>query len=199
MDDFKRTLEERFGAWALNKRVLFNCDLSKYYSGMYLNALFLDSKIKEMKKIFKKEKVCFGKHLDGFYSAYNGMTLFCHSLVIYGVSNKVESGYCPLDIERMNHMLEMKFPQWNNELYSLGHYFNFEFCLKRNSDDETIFVIDKRDNLKVVRIFGNVDLLLEYCIDKIVNFYDSTGIKKGNKTLNRNWMNNMASEDIFNC
>lgn len=198
MADFKRVLEERFGVWTLDKQVLLNCDLSKCYRGMYLNALFPDSKIKEMKKIFKQEKLCFGEHLNGFYSAYNGMTLFCHSLVIYGVSSKVESGYCPLDIEKMNRMLQMKFSQWDNELYSIGHYFNFEFCLKRNSVNETIFVIDKRNNLKVVRTFDDVDFLLEYCIDKIANFYDSTGIKKSNKTLNRNWMNNMASEDIFN-
>lgn len=197
MEIFQKILNDRFGEWTLKNQLLCNCDLSDYYAGMYLNVAFQQTGCVSLRKIFDKEHVRFGEKLGEFYTMFNGLTFFCHSLVIYGNSKMIKKGYCPLDGRTMNNSLRIKYPSWNDALYSIGSYSNFEFCIQRKSKSEAVFVIDRHNFLKTIAIFENIESLLEYCVRKISSFYDSKGIKKGNDIANGNWMNNMSFDNIF--
>lgn len=194
MEKIIKELEQKFGKWNRGNEFIFNCSLTQYFNGVYLNAIFDANN--EVLKILKQNKVHVGKSLSAFYKKYGGLSLFCHSFVIYGWSKMLQKGYSPLNIEQMNSTIALKNKNWNEKYYSIGNYLNYEFCLKKYSLSETVYVINKT-NLVERTSFKNIDSLIEFAVQKISPLYKTNGLKSGNESPTNNWMKNMCEEDIF--
>ena len=190
-------LEQRYGSWRKEKNYLFNCVLTRYSSSIYLNVLFNEPEYKKNIEYLKSQNIEIDNSIKGFYEAFNGITLFSHSLVIFGYVNSLERGYTPLNMESMNVRIKAKNRQWDCDYCSIGEYSKFDFCLKRRDKQGTIYVINRFDN-RLVRTFPNLDSLLEYAVSKLMQRYDQSGLKLGSPEQSKNWMDNMSlEEDLF--
>ncbi len=196
MKRVKNVLESEYGKWFKEKNYLCNCILNHFSNETYLNVLFDKPEYKKNIEYLKKNGIEISRSIDNFYKEYNGVSLFSHSLVIYGYINNLEMGYTPLNAESMNLRIRARNKQWNDEYISFGEYSRFNFCLKRKDKSGTVYIINRFDN-QLIRTFSDFDELLEYAIDKLIKLYDINGIRKNIDKSSKSSLDNRSTEEIF--
>lgn len=187
-------LLKKYGPWELCAGYKGCCHLLKYSESMFLHAIF-NPDINSINEL-KTNKIHVGKDLSAFYKECNGATLFSHSFVLYGSCLQTIKGYCPLDLNLMNKRLRLKYKNWNDSYFSIGCYSKYEFCLKKYSLRNIVFIVDRTTG-KTIDSFENINLLIEHVVSSIDGDYDANGLKASNKSSSKNWMDNMCNKDIF--
>lgn len=187
-------LSKKYGPWEICVGYKGCCHLLKYSESMVLHAIF-NPELSSVAEL-KANKVHVGKELATFYKECNGATLFSHSFVLYGSCSQIIKGYCPLDLNSMNKTLRLKHKNWDDSYFSIGCYSKYEFCLKKHSLRNVVFVIDRTTG-KTIGSFENINKLIEHVVSSIDGEYSASGLKSSNKSSGKNWMDNMSNKDIF--
>ena len=189
-------LEKRYGEWKMTKTYCFNHFMPEFGDQAYLNIIYIGNNLKHIKRIFKTNNVFLSKSIIEFYSKFNGLSLFAHSIKLYGYQPFRVDDQMPLDFEKTNYLKKSRFAFLNNKYFIIGSYSNFFFCLKEHDKTGEIYIVDYNSG-NTVKTFKDLNLLLGYCIPKIAELYDKNGIyihKKLNSTF---WLDNAATENIF--
>lgn len=196
MDNMFLKLEKKYGKWNKEKKYLYNCVMPQFRN-VYLNILFIDSEYRKIKETFERHNLEMSNSIKKFYKEYNGVSLFGQSFVIFGHVEKVEMGYTPLGIDRMNTMLRVKNTSWDNDFVAIGECSKLNFCLKRKDKSGTIYIINRFNN-NIVKKFSSFDEMMKYFIEKLLKIYNSNGILTTRLKEPKNIYDNMCSyEDLF--
>ena len=187
-------LSKKYGAWETYAGYKGSCHLLKYSESMFLHVIF-DPDFNSVAEL-KRNKIHVGKELSIFYKECNGVTLYSHSFVLYGSCLQTIKGYSPLDLNSINKTLRLKYKNWDDSYFSIGRYYKYEFCVKKHSLRNVVFIVDRTTG-KTLSSFKNINMLIEHVVSSIDGDYGANGLKASNKFSSKNWMDNMSNKDIF--
>ena len=173
MEKSIKLLEKKWGTFKKENTFAKQGDLG---GGEYLNVYFNPLPLKNFKYIEDLLNWKIPKGLQAFYEKYNGLSFFSESMRIYGADGQTKASYNSLEIVNQNVICKLK--KTNREFVDyvvFGSYGYYYFCYKRNGGDN-VYVIGSREK-KVVHTFDNIDKLIEYYVEHLIDEYNQIGIK----------------------
>lgn len=175
MKEIIETLEKKWNKFNNRETCLVQCCLDGYDD--YLNVVFKPIASKNYKYVYDLLDWNIPDDLKSFYKECNGLSLFSESLLIYGATNDNNDIYNTTDIVHENAISKLKKSMSKySDMIIFGSYGYYYFCYKKDYDKK-IYVIGSVEK-DVVHTFKSIDELLKYYVTKLLNEYDSNGIKK---------------------
>ncbi len=173
----------------LGKGTCFYKHLARLGEQFWLFTLFHKADPQELLNakslLLNKAGVSSSKAIDELFAIlkmHNGMQLFSNSLILYGVTDKVDYRYLsePNSIGKNNTLLPKHvMPNWITfGYYSKNSSTNALLLLDAKASKENCFsAIVTNNEIEVVKRWDSIEEMLHCCIRKLNGKYDSNGYK----------------------
>lgn len=196
MFNVKTFLTNKFCNFQKENHFLGQLRLTKLSEKLFLNVIFQPIPTRYISLLTRDKDYYFPKEYIEMLKEYNGFTLFCHSILLYGMNQTEVRGYKITDIVEYNMLIRSKYPNFPTDYLALGRFKAYEFCIKKNDDSGNIYIINLFDGKKYC-YFRNLNECIEYCVRKAADLYNEEGYLKQPLDEELTPLTNRYPEDPF--